>query len=138
MAYLIDTNTAIHARDGSEAVLAKLLQHAGAILLSALSLAELQLGLHKDPHLSALRGARLATLLQAVPVVPFDRAAAETYGRIVAQIGWSRSRQMDRLIAAHALATGSVLVAANVVDFAAVPGLKIENWTTEGHSPRER
>lgn len=131
LAFLIDTNIAIHARDGSEVVLTKLLQHAGAVILSALSLAELQLGLHRDPQLVALRSARLATLLQAVPVAPFDRSAAEAYGEIIAQIGWSRSRQMDRLIAAHALATRSVLVTANVGDFVAVPGLMIENWTVE-------
>ncbi len=128
MAYLIDTNIAIHARDGSEIVLNKLLEHAGAVILSALSLAELQLGLHKAPEHFALRSARLAKLLEAIPVMPFDRAAAEAYGQIVSQIGWSRSRQMDRLIAAHALATRSVLVTANVADFSAVPGLAIENW----------
>lgn len=128
MAYLIDTNIAIHARDGSEIVLSRLLRHAGAVMLSALSLAELQAGSHKTPEFQALRSARLQTLLQAIPIAPFDRAAAEAYGEIVAQIGWSKSRQMDRLIAAHALATESVLVTANVVDFEAVPGLKIENW----------
>ena len=129
MAYLIDTNIAIHARDGSEIVLGKLVRHAGAVMLSALSLAELQVGSYKAPELQALRRARLRTLLQAIPVVPFDRTAAEAYGEIVAQIGWSRSRQMDRLIAAHALATRSVLVTANTADFATIPGLEIENWT---------
>jgi tRNA(fMet)-specific endonuclease VapC len=129
LAYLIDTNIAIHARDGSEIVLGKLVQHAGTVIMSALSLAELQVGSYKTPEFQALRRARLRTLLQAIPVAPFDRAAAEAYGDIVEQIGWSRSRQIDRLIAAHALATQSVLVTANVVDFAAVPGLTIENWT---------
>ena len=47
MAFLIDTNIAIHARDGTEAVLEKLATHDGAILLSALSLAELQ---RSGPH----------------------------------------------------------------------------------------
>jgi tRNA(fMet)-specific endonuclease VapC len=44
LAYLIDTNIAIHARDGTDAVLDKLAQHDGEMLLSALSLAELQRG----------------------------------------------------------------------------------------------
>ena len=39
MAYLIDTNICIHARDGTDAVLDKLAQHDGQVLLSALSLA---------------------------------------------------------------------------------------------------
>jgi tRNA(fMet)-specific endonuclease VapC len=34
----------------------------------------------------------------------------------------------DMLIAAHALATDSILVTDNVKEFSRVPGLKIENW----------
>jgi tRNA(fMet)-specific endonuclease VapC len=41
---LIDTNIAIHARDGTDAVLDKLVEHDGAVLLSALSLVELNAG----------------------------------------------------------------------------------------------
>lgn len=128
MAYMIDTNIAIHARDGSEAVYAKLLDHAGEVMISALSLAEMQWGLYTSPELLSLRRARLAELLEAVPVVPFGQDAAEAYGAIVAQIGWSRSRQMDRLIAAHALVIPAVLVTANTADFVGIPGLEIENW----------
>ena len=131
MPFLIDTNIAIHARDGSEPVLDKLVEHSGAVLLSALSLAELQRGLYKSPEYSALRRARLNTLLEGLSVVPFDAAAAEAYGRIIAQIGWSRSRDMDRLIAANALAIQCVLVTANVADYVRVPGLTIENWAAE-------
>ncbi|MFZ1964732.1 MAG: PIN domain-containing protein [Roseiarcus sp.] len=131
MPFLIDTNIAIRARDGSEPVLDKLVEHSGAVLLSALSLAELQRGIYKSPEYSALRRARLNTLLEGLSVVPFDAAAAEAYGRIIAQIGWSRSRDMDRLIAAHALAIQCVLVTANVADYVRVPGLTIENWAAE-------
>jgi tRNA(fMet)-specific endonuclease VapC len=128
LAYLIDTNIAIHARDGFEPVLEKLAQHDGAVLLSALSLAELQRGLYRSPELGSLRKARLEALLQAIPVLPFEATAAEIYGQIIARIGWARGRDFDRLIAAHALATGSFLVTANTADFANVPGLTIENW----------
>jgi tRNA(fMet)-specific endonuclease VapC len=34
----------------------------------------------------------------------------------------------DRLIAAHALSLGLVLVTSNSRHFADVPGLKVENW----------
>jgi tRNA(fMet)-specific endonuclease VapC len=129
--FLIDTNIAIHARDGSEPVLDKLVEHSGAVLLSALSLAELQRGIYKSPEYSALRRARLNMLLEGLSVVPFDAAAAEAYGRIIAQIGWSRSRDMDRLIAANALAIPCVLVTANLADYVRVPGLTIENWAAE-------
>ncbi len=127
MAYLIDTNIAIHARDGTEAVLDKLVEHDGAVLLSALSLAELQRGLYKDPAHTELRRARLEVLMQHLPVLPFD-AAAEVYGRIIARCGWVKGRDFDRMIAAHALATDSVLVTANEADFRDIPGLALVNW----------
>lgn len=129
MAYLIDTNIAIHARDGTESVLGKLAQHDGDILLSALSLAELQRGLYRNAELTALRHARLDVLLRDIPVLPFDAAAAEAYGKIIAQCGWVKGRDFDRMIAGHALATSSVLITDKTSDFHDIPGLGIENWT---------
>jgi tRNA(fMet)-specific endonuclease VapC len=130
VAYLIDTNIAIHARDGTDAVLDKLAEHDGAVLLSALSLVELQRGLYKDPAYADLRRLRLDVLLRHIPVLPFGEDAAMAYGRIIAQCGWIKGRDYDRMIAAHAIVTDSVLVTDNGDDFADIPGLKIENWTT--------
>ncbi len=131
MAYLIDTNIAIHARDGTEAVLAKLAEHDGEILLSALSLAELQRGLYKDPAHTALRRVRLDVLMRHIPVLPFDAGAAEIYGRIIAQCGWAKGRDYDRMIAAHAISAEAVLVTNNEAGFRDVAGLVLENWATE-------
>ena len=130
MAYLIDTNIAIHARDGTDRVLDKLAEHDGAVLLSALSLAELERGLYKDPKHTSLRRVRLAILLEHLPVLPFDAAAAIAYGQIIAQCGWVKGRDYDRMIAAHATSTGSILVTANETNFHDIPGLKWENWAT--------
>jgi tRNA(fMet)-specific endonuclease VapC len=127
--FLIDTNIAIHARDGFGPVLEKLGEHDGAVFLSALSLAELQRGLYATGPDSALRQVRLKRILQTIPVLAFDAAAAETYGQILAQIGWARRRDFDRLIGAHALSTGCALVTANSSDFSDIPGLLLENWT---------
>ena len=128
MAYLIDTNIAIHARDGTDVVLAKLAEHGGAVLLSALSLAELQRGVYRDPSLTAIRQARLEVLLRGLPVQPFDAAAAIAYGRIIAQCGWARGRDYDRMIAAHAISSDSILVTDNEADFRDIQGLLMENW----------
>lgn len=132
MPFLLDTNIAIHARDGTESVLAKLATHDGAILLSALSLAELQRGLYKDPTQTSRRQLRLEVLVRHIPVLPFDAAAAEAYGRIIAQCGWVTGRDYDRMIAAHAIACGAVLVTNNAADFLDIPGLAIENWLIAG------
>ena len=129
MKFLIDTNIAIHARDGFRPVIDRLEKHDGIVFLSALSLAELQRGLCRLGPDSALRRARLRIILQSLPVLPFDAAAAESYGQIIAQIGWARRQDFDRLIGAHALAAGCTLVTANSSDFADIPGLSIEDWT---------
>ncbi|TWB42051.1 type II toxin-antitoxin system VapC family toxin [Nitrospirillum viridazoti] len=126
---MIDTNIAIHARDGGETVLNRLAEHDGGILLSALSLAELQRGLYKDPAHTGLRLARLNVLLPHIPVLPFDAAAAEAYGRIIALCGWVKGRDYDRMIAAHALSVGAILVTNNQADFNDIPGLTLEDWT---------
>jgi len=128
LAYLIDTNIAIHARDGTDAVLAKLAEHDGEVLLSALSLAELQRGVYRDASLIAIRQARLEVLLRGLPVLPFDASAAVAYGRIIAQCGWARRRDYDRMIAAHAISSHSILVTNNLADFSDIPGLSLENW----------
>ncbi len=128
MPFLLDTNIAIHARDGTEEVLERLIEHDGQVLLSALSLAELERGVYRHPDLSALRRVRLDQLLTALPVLPFDAVAAAVYGRIIAQCGWARGRDFDRMIAAHALATGSILVTDNGMDFRDIPDLTLENW----------
>jgi tRNA(fMet)-specific endonuclease VapC len=128
LAYLIDTNIAIHARDGAEVVLAKLAEHDGEVLLSALSLAELRRGIYRDPRFTAIRQARLEVLLRGLPVLPFDQLAAMSYGRIIAQCGWARGRDYDRMIAAHAISSGAILVTNNEADFRDIPGLSMENW----------
>jgi tRNA(fMet)-specific endonuclease VapC len=128
LAYLIDTNIAIHARDGTDAVLAKLAEHDGEVLLSALSLAELLRGVYRDPSLTAIRQARLEVLMRGLPVLSFDASAALAYGQIIAQCGWVRRRDYDRMIAAHAISSNSILVSNNKADFSDIPGLSIENW----------
>ena len=128
MPYLIDTNIAIHARDGTDKVLDKLAEHGGEVLLSALSLAELQRGIYRDSNFTAIRQARLEVLLRGLPVLPFDAPAAVAYGRIIARCGWAKGRDYDRMIAAHAISSGCILVTNNEADFRDIPSLSIENW----------
>jgi tRNA(fMet)-specific endonuclease VapC len=126
--YLLDTNIAIHARDGTDTVLDKLSEHGAEVLLSALSLAELQRGIFRDSSFTAIRQARLEVLLRGLPVLPFDASAAVAYGRIIAQCGWIKGRDYDRMIAAHAISSRCILVTNNEADFRDIPGLSLENW----------
>lgn len=129
MPYLLDTNIAIHVEDGNERVLRRCEEHKRATFISALSLVELERGIYSDPANTEFRKKRLAALLRIAPVLAFDRAAAHAYGQIIAQLGLSRRRDFDRMIAAHAVATKSVLVTNNVTDFKDITGLEIEDWT---------
>ena len=52
----------------------------------------------------------------------------KAYGRIVAQCGWARGRDYDRMIAAHAISSDPILVTSNKADFQDIPGLSMENW----------
>ncbi len=130
MAYLLDTDIVIYAMEGVEPVLQKLVTHAGSVLTSSLNMAELQRGIFKRPALTATRQARLGLLMHNIPVLPFDTAAAEAYGQIIALCGWVKGRDFDRMIAAHAISARAVLVTNNAGDFADIPSLAVENWAT--------
>lgn len=129
MAYLIDTNIAIHLRDGDAKVLARFAAHIGGVAMSALTLTELERGLYKTPALTAVRTPRLDSVLRHIPVLPYDQEAALAYGRIIAQRGWAKGKDYDRMIAAHAISTRSVLVTNNAGDFAGIAGLSLEDWS---------
>ncbi len=53
---------------------------------------------------------------------------ATAYGPIRMATRDRKKDQLDKLIAAHAVALDVTLVTNNEGDFAAYPGLKIENW----------
>ena len=121
--YLIDANTAIYALgEGHEVVTDRVAQcEAGTIAISAISYAEVAYGTYVGkPPPSAVLDAFIA----AIPLLPFDEAAARAY----AGLPFKRAR-FDRLLAAHALSIGATVITNNEADFAEVPGLKVENWT---------
>jgi tRNA(fMet)-specific endonuclease VapC len=123
MRYLLDADTAIFATTGQFPALANRLSECqpDEVSLSAISFAEIVLGMErgKPPTPEAL-----ALLVEVVPVIPFDEAAARAYARLP----FKRAR-FDRLLAAHALSLGATVITNNELDFADVPDLKVENWT---------
>lgn len=120
--YLIDADSAIYAMvDAASPVNRHIGECApGEICISAISFAEIALGsqLAKPPPPDLLDA-----FLAAIPLLPFDEAAARAY----AKLPFKRAR-FDRLLAAHALSIGAIVVTNNEADFADVPGLKVENW----------
>ena len=121
--YLIDANSAVYAMDvGNDSLKARIADTtAGELAISAISYAELAYGTNvgKPPPPEVLEA-----FIQAIPLLPFDESAAREY----AKLPFKRAR-FDRLLAAHALSIGAVVVTNNEADFADVPGLVVENWT---------
>ena len=128
MAYLLDTNVAIHLRDGSAPVADRIAALDGAILISIVTRVELEGGVHRDLVDTPLRLARLEALLSAIPTLAFDDASADAYRAIVARVGYSRRKLLDRMIAAQALVHRATLVTMNPEDFADIVGLDLEAW----------
>lgn len=128
MAYLIDTDVAIHLRDGDAAVPARIAALDDAILMSVVTRVELEGGVYRDRAHAPTRRARLDVMLRAIPVLAFDDAAADAYGAIVAHAGYSRRKLLDRMIAAQALVHRATLVTMNGEDFADVAGLSVLKW----------
>lgn len=135
MAFLLDTNVAIHLRDGDDAVLEKIEALEEAILISIVTRVELEGGVYREPAHAAVRRARLDAMLAAIPALAFDDTAAEIYGAIVADAGYSRRKLLDRMIAAQAIAHRATLITFDADDFADVKGLSLLVW--RGPSPSE-
>ncbi|MFW2830268.1 type II toxin-antitoxin system VapC family toxin [Sphingomonas sp. ID0503] len=91
------------------------------MVTSAVAFAEVAFGSHRGdpPAIEQLRA-----FVEEVPVLAFDYKAALAYTTLP-----FRRASYDRLIAAHALSQGLVVVTDNERHFADVPGLKVENWT---------
>jgi tRNA(fMet)-specific endonuclease VapC len=128
VAFVIDTNVAIHLRDGDQETTRRVTALKGAVMISVVTRVELEGGVYREPANVVARRARLDVMLAALPCLAFDDAAAERYGAIVANAGYSRRKLLDRMIAAQALVHRATLITFNVDDFADVPGLKLRAW----------
>jgi len=125
---LLDTSVAILVRDGHAPTLRRLAELQTGAVMSAITLVELEGSILRDPKNAQIRRARLDDMLLYIPVLPFERATADLYRRIVEAAGYSRHKIIDRMIGAQALARGMVLATLNPADFAHIPGLQIEAW----------
>jgi len=122
--FLLDSNICIYVLKGaSDAVRRRVESHApGELVTSAIVFAEVMMGMRSSDE-----AARAEIFFALVTVLPFDRAAAESYVTLSFKRG-----SYDRLIGAHALSLGLTLVTANERDFLDLPRLRVENWTIDG------
>jgi tRNA(fMet)-specific endonuclease VapC len=127
--YLLDTNIASYIIKGHPAVRQRLVAvPIHQVSISAVTEGELRYDVARVPA-----GARLNAIVEEflirVAVHAWDSAAAREYGRIRATLERAGGKlgNLDTMIAAHALARGSVLVTHDKA-FARVEGLRTEDW----------
>ena len=128
--YLLDTNTCIYMLAGQARVKACFARcQPGAVAISAVTLAELQVGVAtaRDAELSQERARAISSHLREIPVLPFDAAAANCCARL-GPTARQRERENDKLIAAHAISRDLTLVTNDLRHFHRYPGLRLENW----------
>ena len=128
MAFLIDTDVAIHLRDGSPDITAHITKLSSIPAISVVTLVELQAGAAMDGSTGRIRAPLLAQMREIIPVLPFTEDEADAYGGIIAALGHDRRRVLDRMIAAQAIVAGRRLITINGRDFSSIPGLDLEVW----------
>jgi tRNA(fMet)-specific endonuclease VapC len=131
MLLMLDTDISSYVIRRRPASIAERFQlHAEQLCVSAMTAAELRFGAVKATR------AELANLVEAylarVTILDWADSATFHYARIrtaLASLG-TPIGNMDLLIASHAVAEQATLVTNNMKHFAAVPGLKVQQWST--------
>ena len=130
MGFLIDTDVAIHWRDGSKDVRERIIGLGALPTISVLTRVELENGVYRDQTLMERRRRLLDNMLARLPILNFTDDTAAIYSAIIGGIGVSKRKIIDRMIAATAIENGMTLVTMNRTDFATIPGLVLETWPT--------
>lgn len=128
--YMLDTNICIYLMKHQPAeVRARFAEcYVGDVVISAITLAELEFGVAISGRSRANNQVALESLLEDIVVAPFEAGAARAYGPLRAASQVRRRDALDKLIAAHALALDVALVTNNATDFKTFAGLRVENW----------
>ena len=129
--YMVDTNVVSHIMQGRDAqLLARLTQlPVGQVVISSVTLAELEYGLHRKGQPVRLKNA-LAQVLLRMDVLPWDEEVATCYGEFCSMLesqGINLS-DFDMMIAAHAVAVDATLVSRDKAFGQVGERLKLEVW----------
>ena len=128
--YMLDTNICIYLMKHQPVEVKKRFDQCfvGDVVISAITLAELEFGVVCSGAAQLANRAQLDSFIEDVPVAPFEVLAARAYGPARLANRERSQDALDKLIASHAIALGVTLVTNNESDFTAYPELRIENW----------
>lgn len=127
---MLDTNTLIYFFKDMGKVATKLLTHSpNDIRIPSTVIYELHVGIAKSNQ-PQKREAQLNTLLQQIKISNFTLKEAKIAAKIRANLEKKGTPigSIDTLIAAHASASGMILVTHNTKEFQPVEGLVLEDW----------
>ncbi|NVO04880.1 MAG: type II toxin-antitoxin system VapC family toxin [Rhodoferax sp.] len=129
--YLLDTNVVSHVMQGRDVgLLARLTAFPiGQAVISSVTLAELEYGLHRKGQPARLRNA-LAQVLLRMDVLPWDEKVACCYGAfcVALEARGINLSDFDMMIAAHAVAVNATLVSRDKAFAQVGEGLRLEMW----------
>lgn len=128
MNFLIDTDVAIHWRDGEPAVRERIIALGELPAISVVTRIELENGVYRHPAFSAQRRRLVDGMFVHLPILDFTDDMAAIYAGILASTGFSKRKVSDRMIAATAIENGLTLITMNRTDFNDVPKLALEVW----------
>jgi predicted nucleic acid-binding protein len=128
LATLLDTDVAIHLREGDPWVEEQVRRLRAPLQISAITRIELESGVYRELDLAQLRRTTLDELLTFVNTLDFGTQEIAAYRRILEATGYSKRKIADRMTAATALVHGLPLVTLNGRDFRDVPGLELIEW----------
>lgn len=132
--YLLDTNILSDLVRHPQGRIASRIAQLGEISVctSIIVASELRFGAAKRN--AARLAAQVEAILAAMEILAFDKPADHEYAKLRLHLERAGTPigPNDMLIAAHALASESILVTANTDEFARVQGLAVENWLEEG------
>jgi len=129
MSFLLDTDIcSAHLRQRGQ-VTGRLVQHAGALHLSAITRGELYAWVMRT-NAPSKRLQGLREMLNDTTVPDVTAEVAEKFGQLQAGLldTGKPAPGMDLMIAATALVHDLTLVTHNTQDFVNVPGLRVEDW----------
>ena len=132
---LLDTSVCIDLLrgEGGHVAAAFARWHPSDVAVSAVTAAELWSGVEQSRRRDE-NARRVALFLSEVATLAFDEAAAQRFGAVQAELVAAgiagHVDEYDKLIAAHASATGRSVITANPKDFRRIPGCSFRDWRT--------
>jgi tRNA(fMet)-specific endonuclease VapC len=128
--YVLDTDTCIYWLNGKEQIKEKVKHfNTHKLRTTIVTFAELRYGVYKSQRVEEnLR--KSDHFLKKVKILPLDREAADTFGKLKADLHRKGTplSDFDLLIAAITLRYKGIIVTNNIEHFKKIEGLHYENW----------